>query len=102
MRPAAGTGSLSPTEPHPESARLRRLARSVPVPRYTWPGRRSQPFSSGHQLPFTENRWRRAPSVVNLIPTLYLKGVSSGDFSEALQAILGEADPGRYPSLVDP
>ena len=26
----------------------------------------------------------------NLIPTLYLKGVSSGDFSEALQAILGE------------
>ena len=45
---------------------------------------------------------RRAPSVVNLIPTLYLKGVSSGDFSEALQAILGEADPGRYPSLVDP
>ena len=33
---------------------------------------------------------RRAPSVDNLIPTLYLKGVSSGDFSEALQAILGE------------
>ena len=44
------------TEPHPESARLRRLARSVPVPRHTWPCRRSQPFSSGHQLPFTENR----------------------------------------------
>ena len=33
------------TEPHPESARLRRLARSVPVPRLTWPCRRSQPFS---------------------------------------------------------
>ena len=46
------------TEPHPESARLRRLARSVPVPRHTWPCRRSQPFSSGHQLPFTENRCR--------------------------------------------
>ena len=45
------------TEPHPESARLRRLARSVPVPRHTWPCRRSQTFSSGHQLPFTENRW---------------------------------------------
>ena len=40
------------TEPHPESARLRRLARSVPVPRLTWPCRRSQTFSSGHQLPF--------------------------------------------------
>jgi transposase-like protein len=33
---------------------------------------------------------RRPPSVDNLILPLYLKGVSSGDFSEALQAILGE------------
>ena len=37
---------------------------------------------------------RRAPSVDGLIPVLYLKGVSSGDFSEALQAILGEGAPG--------
>lgn len=26
----------------------------------------------------------------NLIPTLYLKGISTGDFTEALSAILGE------------
>lgn len=32
---------------------------------------------------------RRVPSVDALIPLLYLKGVSSGDFSEALEAILG-------------
>ena len=32
---------------------------------------------------------RRAPSVDALIPVLYLKGVSTGDFSEALAAILG-------------
>ena len=32
---------------------------------------------------------RRVPSVDNLIPVLYLKGVSTGDFSEALEAILG-------------
>jgi transposase-like protein len=32
---------------------------------------------------------RRVPSVDNLIPILYLKGVSSGDMSEALAAILG-------------
>jgi len=32
---------------------------------------------------------RRVPSVDNLIPVLYLKGVSAGDFSEALEAILG-------------
>ena len=37
---------------------------------------------------------RRAPSVDNLIPVLYLKGVSSGDFSQALAAILGEQAPG--------
>jgi len=32
---------------------------------------------------------RRVPSVDALIPALYLKGVSTGDFSEALEAILG-------------
>ena len=33
---------------------------------------------------------RRVPSIDNLIPVLYLKGVSTGDFSDALSAILGE------------
>jgi len=37
---------------------------------------------------------RRIPSVDNLIPVLYLKGVSTGDFSEALEAILGPEAPG--------
>ncbi len=32
---------------------------------------------------------RRMPSVDNLIPILYLKGISSGDMSEALASILG-------------
>jgi putative transposase len=32
---------------------------------------------------------RRLPSVDALIPVLYLKGISTGDFSEALAAILG-------------
>ena len=36
----------------------------------------------------------RVPSVDSLIPALYLKGVSTGDFSKALQAILGEGAPG--------
>jgi putative transposase len=30
---------------------------------------------------------RRTPSVDALIPALYLKGISTGDFSEALAAI---------------
>jgi putative transposase len=33
---------------------------------------------------------RRVPSVDALIPALCLKGISTGDFSEALSAILGE------------
>ena len=33
---------------------------------------------------------RRAPSVDNLIPTLYPKGISAGDFQIALASILGE------------
>ena len=32
---------------------------------------------------------RRAPSLDALIPCLYLKGISTGDFAEALEAILG-------------
>ena len=37
---------------------------------------------------------KRVASVDSLIPVLYLKGVSTGDFSKALQAILGKAAPG--------
>ena len=37
---------------------------------------------------------RRVPSVDNLIPILYLKGISSGDMSEALASILGPGAAG--------
>ena len=37
---------------------------------------------------------RRSKSLADLIPWLYLKGVSTGDFSEALQALLGPDAPG--------
>ena len=37
---------------------------------------------------------RRVPSIDNLIPVLYLKGISTGDFSEALSAILGPSAAG--------
>lgn len=32
---------------------------------------------------------RKTPSIEAVLPTLYLKGVSSGDFTEALEALLG-------------
>ena len=37
---------------------------------------------------------RRVPSIDALIPALYLKGISSGDFTEALSAILGDKAAG--------
>lgn len=37
---------------------------------------------------------RRSPSIDALIPALYLKGVSTGDFTEALTAILGPGASG--------
>jgi len=37
---------------------------------------------------------RKTKSMEELIPWLYLKGVSTGDFTEALQALLGQEAPG--------
>ena len=47
--------------------------------------RLGQKFTSQILPPFL----RRLPSIDALIPCLYLKGISTGDFSEALEAILG-------------
>jgi putative transposase len=43
---------------------------------------------------------RRIPSIDNLVPALYLKGVSTGDFPAALEAILGERAPGLSATTV--
>jgi putative transposase len=42
----------------------------------------------------------RMPSVNNLIPFLYLKGISTNDFSTALSAILGEGVKGLSPTNI--
>lgn len=44
--------------------------------------------------------FRRTPSLEALIPTLYLKGVSTNDFPEALCAILGEGAKGLSASTI--
>ena len=43
---------------------------------------------------------RKAGSVEELLPWLYLKGVSTGDFSEALAALLGKDAPGLSATTV--
>jgi transposase-like protein len=43
---------------------------------------------------------RRSKSIDELIPWLYLKGISTGDFQEALQSLLGEDAKGLSPNVV--
>ena len=43
---------------------------------------------------------KRTESIEELIPWLYLKGISTGDFSEALQALVGDAAKGLSANVV--
>jgi transposase-like protein len=43
---------------------------------------------------------RRAPSIDGVIPLLYLKGISTGDFTEALEGTLGEGASGLSPTNI--
>jgi transposase-like protein len=43
---------------------------------------------------------RRTKSIEDLLPWLYLKGVSTGDFSEALASLLGKDAPGLSASTI--
>jgi transposase-like protein len=43
---------------------------------------------------------RRSKSIETLLPILYLKGISTGDFSEALSALLGKDAAGLSASAV--
>ena len=46
-------------------------------------------------------RWaRRTKSLDALLPVLYLRGVSTGDFQEALAALLGKDAPNLSPSVI--
>ncbi len=53
---------------------------------------------------FTSNilpKWaRRSPSLDALLPVLYLRGVSTGDFQEALSALLGPDAPNLSPNVI--
>jgi transposase-like protein len=43
---------------------------------------------------------RKSPAIEELIPWLYLKGISTGDFTEALQALVGEKAKGLSPNVI--
>ena len=59
---------------------------------------------AGERIRFTSTilpRWaRRTRSLDALLPILYLRGVSMGDFGEALAALLGRDAPNLSPSVI--
>ena len=59
---------------------------------------------TGERIRFTSAilpRWaRRTPSLDTLLPILYLRGVSMGDFQDALAALLGRDAPNLSPSVI--
>jgi putative transposase len=60
------------------------------------PPRQRERFSSAILPPYL----RKTKSLEELIPWLYLKGVSTGDFAEALTALLGPDSPGLSAATV--
>ena len=58
----------------------------------------------GERIRFTSAilpRWaRRTKSLDALLPVLYLRGVSTGDFQDALSALLGKDAPNLSPSVI--
>lgn len=73
-----GLGDLSVRKPRVRDKRGEELFSSAILPRYM----------------------RRTPSIDALIPALYLKGISTNNFSEALAAILGEGAKGLSSSNI--
>jgi hypothetical protein len=43
---------------------------------------------------------RRSPKVAELLPILYLRGLSTGDFRPALEGLLGEDAAGLSPTNI--
>ena len=68
------------------------------------PKARDRGAASGERIRFTSNilpKWaRRTKSLDALLPVLYLRGISAGDFQEALAALLGKDAPNLSPAVI--
>jgi putative transposase len=65
---------------------------------------RATDAESGEKVRFTSHilpKWaRRSKSLDALLPVLYLRGISTGDFQEALSALLGAEAPNLSPGVI--
>jgi putative transposase len=68
------------------------------------PKARDRGAAAGARIRFTSNilpKWaRRTKSLDALLPVLYLRGISAGDFQEALAALLGNDAPNLSPAVI--
>jgi hypothetical protein len=68
------------------------------------PKARDRSAASGERIRFTSNilpKWaRRTTSLDALLPVLYLRGISAGDFQEVLTALLGKDAPNLSPAVI--
>lgn len=68
------------------------------------PKARDRGATTAARIRFTSNilpKWaRRTKSLDALLPVLYLRGVSAGDFQEALAALLGRDAPNLSPAVI--
>ena len=68
------------------------------------PKARDRCAAAGARIRFTSNilpKWaRRTKSLDALLPVLYLRGISAGDFQEALTALLGKDAPNLSPAVI--
>jgi len=68
------------------------------------PKARDRGAAEGARIRFTSNilpKWaRRTKSLDALLPVLYLRGISAGDFQEALSALLGKDAPNLSPAVI--
>lgn len=76
----------------------------VPVKRVKLRDRGADEAAGGEKITFTSAilpKWaRRTKSLDALLPVLYLRGISTGDFQEALAALLGRDAPNLSPSVI--
>ncbi|MGX1199361.1 transposase-like protein [Parvibaculum sp. MBR-TMA-1.3b-4.2] len=76
---------------------------AVPVKRAKLRDRAAE-VSGEDRITFTSAilpKWaRRTKSLDALLPVLYLRGISTGDFQEALAALLGKGAPNLSPSVI--
>jgi transposase-like protein len=68
------------------------------------PKARDRGASEGARIRFTSNilpKWaRRTKSLDALLPVLYLRGISAGDFQEVLASLLGKDAPNLSPAVI--